>query len=60
LCHVLRAPRDATDSELLTRAATTPLPSELVRSIVAEPRSEQDLLALGRAYATLTQRGRWS
>ena len=60
LCQMLRAPLEATDGELLTRAATTSLPSELVKSIVAEPRSEQDLLALGRAYATLTQRGRWS
>ena len=57
---MLRAPRDATDNELFTKAATTPLPFELVKSIVAEPRSEEDLLALGRAYATLTQRGRWS
>jgi hypothetical protein len=33
---------------------------ELVVAILAEPRSERDLLALGRGYATLTERRRWS
>ena len=60
LCHALRARGDATDAELATRANATALPPELVAAIVAEPRSEKDLLALGRAYATLSERGRWS
>ena len=32
----------------------------VVVAILAEPRSERDLLALGRGYATLTERRRWS
>jgi hypothetical protein len=57
---VLRARDDATDTELVTRAESTALSSDLVAAIVGEPRSEEDLLALGRAYATLTKTGRWS
>ena len=60
LCGVLRARPDATDAELVARAASTALPADLVTAIVTEPRSEKDLLALGRAYATLSERGRWS
>ena len=59
LCHVLRARRDATDTELLTRAASMALPPGVVTAIVVEPRSEKDLLALGRAYATLIEGRRW-
>jgi hypothetical protein len=60
LSRTLGARGDATDAELVTRAAATALPPELVAAIVAEPRSEKDLLALGRACATLSERGRWS
>jgi hypothetical protein len=60
LCGVLRARPDATDAELVARAASTALPADLVTAIVTAPRSEKDLLALGRAYATLSERGRWS
>jgi len=60
LCHELRARHDATDTELVRRAESTALSSDLVAAIVGEPRSEEDLLALGRAYATLTKTGRWS
>jgi hypothetical protein len=60
LCRVLRARPDTKDAELVARAASAALPPDLVTAIVAEPRSEKDLLALGRAYATLSERGRWS
>lgn len=60
LCRSLGASKDATDPELCERATATAIPPELVAAVLNEPSSEQDLLALGRAYATLAQRGRWS
>jgi hypothetical protein len=58
LCQVLRAPRGATDDELSAAAASTRLPAGVVAAVVTEPGSQADLLALGRAYARLTEEGR--
>ncbi|MGA3217079.1 MAG: DUF4350 domain-containing protein [Acidimicrobiales bacterium] len=60
LCRVLKTRPDASDAELVARAASTALPADLVTAIISEPGSEKDLLALGRAYATISERGRWS
>jgi hypothetical protein len=51
---------DAADSELEARAANLAIDPGLVTAILREPRSESDLLELGRACATLARRGRWS
>jgi len=58
LVHVLRAPRDSTDADLVAAASTLLLPPDVVASVLGEPRSEADLIALGRAYATLAEKGR--
>ena len=60
LCQVLGANLDTTDPELYARAAAMAMPIELVTAVLFEPSSEQDLLALGRAYVTLAQTRRWS
>jgi hypothetical protein len=60
LCRVLGTSQEASDAELAAKAATTTLPPGVVSAIVSEPRSETDLLALGRAYAALNEKRRWS
>jgi hypothetical protein len=60
LCRALSVGPYATDSELLAASESRGMAPELVVAILAEPRSERDLLALGRGYATLTERRRWS
>jgi hypothetical protein len=60
LCRALGARSDATDPDLVLRAASTTMPPELATAVLVESGLEEDLLALGRAYATLSERGRWS
>ncbi len=60
LCSALGAGPDAPDSELWTRAGPVSITPDLVTAILTEPRSQTDLLALGKAYVALARRGRWS
>lgn len=56
----LHAQPDASDEDLCALASSTALPDDAVRCVLAEPKSEEDILALGSAYATLFSKRRWS
>ena len=60
LCRALGARSEASDSELRTSAGPVAIAPDLVNAVLTEPGSQADLLALGKAYVALAQRGRWS
>lgn len=60
LCRVLRASPDATDEQLVELAAMGDVPSvtaEVAAVLLRAPQSEQDVIAEGRAFATLVRHG---
>jgi hypothetical protein len=59
LCRSLGAREDASDAELWERLPSAVIAPEQVWAVLTEPRSKKDLLALGKAYVSLSGRGRY-